>query len=384
MSSAFVRLSYLVVLAIVGAAAGTSAQDLRARIDSYLVEQVRTSRIPGLSAAVVRDGAVIYAGAHGVRELGEDKELSPQHVFHFASVSKPFVATAIVQLFEKGKLDLDDPVTKSLPYFSLSDERFRDITLREMLNHTSGMPDVEDYEWDNPKFDEGAAERFVRAMASEQLLWAPGTAWQYSNMAFDALGDVIAKVSGMTFEDYVRTNILEPLGMNSSSFIYPEIDEALRTNGHVDDPAQVSDVYPYNRRHAPSSTLNSSVIDMTHWLLVNLNRGELGGRRILKNDSYDLLWRPTTELPIPARVGRYASEDFSDLPAFRVGLSWFRGEIAGHPTVFHGGRDTGFSSFVLLLPDDRIGVVVASNWEQSDTPALAGGIVDLMLTSDDR
>ena len=77
MSSAFVRLSYLVVLAIVGAAAGTSAQDLRARIDSYLVEQVRTSRIPGLSAAVVRDGAVIYAGAHGVRELGEDKELSP-------------------------------------------------------------------------------------------------------------------------------------------------------------------------------------------------------------------------------------------------------------------------------------------------------------------
>ena len=384
MSSAFVRLSYLVVLAIVGAAAGTSAQDLRARIDSYLVEQVRTSRIPGLSAAVVRDGAVIYAGAHGVRELGEDKELSPQHVFHFASVSKPFVATAIVQLFEKGKLDLDDPVTKSLPYFSLSDERFRDITLREMLNHTSGMPDVEDYEWDNPKFDEGAAERFVRAMASEQLLWAPGTAWQYSNMAFDALGDVIAKVSGMTFEDYVRTNILEPLGMNSSSFIYPEIDEALRTNGHVDDPAQVSDVYPYNRRHAPSSTLNSSVIDMTHWLLVNLNRGELGGRRILKNDSYDLLWRPTTELPIPARFGRYASEDFSDLPAFRVGLSWFLGEIAGHPTVFHGGRDTGFSSFVLLLPDDRIGVVVASNWEQSDTPALAGGIVDLMLTSDDR
>ena len=384
MSSAFVRLSYLVVLAIVGAAAGTSAQDLRARIDSYLVEQVRTSRIHGLSAAVVRDGAVIYAGAHGVRELGEDKELSPQHVFHFASVSKPFVATAIVQLFEKGKLDLDDPVTKSLPYFSLSDERFRDITLREMLNHTSGMPDVEDYEWDNPKFDEGAAERFVRAMASEQLLWAPGTAWQYSNMAFDALGDVIAKVSGMTFEDYVRTNILEPLGMNSSSFIYPEIDEALRTNGHVDDPAQVSDVYPYNRRHAPSSTLNSSVIDMTHWLLVNLNRGELGGRRILKNDSYDLLWRPTTELPIPARFGRYASEDFSDLPAFRVGLSWFLGEIAGHPTVFHGGRDTGFSSFVLLLPDDRIGVVVASNWEQSDTPALAGGIVDLMLTSDDR
>ena len=116
------------------------------------------------------------------------------------------------------------------------------------------MPDVEDYEWDKPQSDEGAAERFVRAMASERLLWAPGGGWRYSNnMAFDALGDVIAKVSGQSFETYVRANILEPLGMKNSSFIHAEIGEALRTTGHVGNPARVSAVYPYNRRHAPSS-----------------------------------------------------------------------------------------------------------------------------------
>ncbi len=368
MLNSYVRLNGLVVFSMLGAAAAVNAQDLRARIDSYLMEQVRTSGIPGLTAAVVRDGNVIYAGAHGVRKLGEDEELTPRHVFHFASVSKPFVATAIVQLAEEGKLELNDPLVKHLPYFHLSDERDREITIQQMLNHTAGMPDVEDYEWDKPQFDDKAAERYVRSMESERLLWAPGSDWAYSNMAFDALGDLIAKVSGVSFEEYVRINIFEPIGMKGSSFIYPEIDESFRTTGHVGNPAIVSDIYPYNRRHAPSSTLNSSVAEMTRWMLVNLGRGELGGRRILSAESYDILWTPSTEL-ITSR-------------GEEIGLTWLLGEHAGHRTVFHGGGDTGFRSYVLLLPDDGIGIVLASNWDQTDTRTLARGILDLILTSD--
>ena len=246
---------FLVLLAVTLAAPlSANAQDLQTRIDKYLSGEVEKRGIPGLAVAVVRSGRVFYAGAHGVPRLGDNEKLTPQHIFHFASVSKPFVATAIMQLVESGKLNLDDRVGKFLPYFRMSDERFQDITIRQMLNHTSGMPDVEDYEWDKPQFDEGAAERYVRFMSSERLLWAPGARWRYSNMAFDALGDLIAKASGKTFEAYMRTNILEPLGMGSSSFIYPEIDEVLRTKGHVGNPAKVNNVYPYNRRHAPSST----------------------------------------------------------------------------------------------------------------------------------
>jgi len=105
-------------------------------------------------------------------------------------------------------------------------------------------------------------------------LWEPGSAWRYSNTAFDALADVIAKASGRSFEAYVRSKIIEPLGMVDSSFIYPEIATALRPTGHVGKVARVSNVYPYNRRHAPSSTLNSNVIDMTSWMLANLNRAQ--------------------------------------------------------------------------------------------------------------
>ena len=200
-------------------------------------------------------------------------------------------------------------------------------------------------------------------MATDEMLWAPGDGWRYSNKAFDALGDLIAKVSGSSFEEYVQTHILDPIGMQESSFIHPEIDEGLRTSGHVGVPARVSDVYPYNRRHAPSSTLNSSVVQMVDWMLVNLGRGELKGRRILRPESYDLLWTDTTTADA------------------RVGLSWFLSDYEGHSVVSHGGGDTGFRSYILLMPDDGIGVVIASNWSGTDTNALTNRIAQLVLAA---
>ena len=366
MTNAIRALTGITTLAISAVGHAASAQDLGSRIHAYLGAQVEENGIPGVTAAVVRDGRVIYEGAFGVRRLGGDAKLTPDHVFHFASVSKPFVATAIVQLAERGMLGLEDRVTEHLPYFRLADDRYRSITIRQMLNHTSGMVDVLDYEWGSPQYDEGAAERFVREMATDGMLWAPGGGWRYSNKAFDALGDLIAKVSGLSFEEYVQTYILDPVGMQQSSFIYPEIDEDLRTSGHRGTPARVSDVYPYNRRHAPSSTLNSSVSQMVGWMLVNLGRGELHGQRILPRESYDLLWGPSTE---------------TTTDGVRIGLSWFLSDYEGHSIVSHSGSDTGFRSYILLMPDDGIGVVIASNWSGTDTAALANEIAHLVLAA---
>jgi CubicO group peptidase (beta-lactamase class C family) len=347
-------------LFLFGGALSAQTTTVEAKIDSYLAEKISAAGVPGLAVAVVRDGDVVFSRAYGVGKLGTDERLTPEHIFHFASVSKPFVATAIVQLAEKGKLGLDDPVAKHLPYFRLADDRYSDITIRQMLNHTAGMPDVKDYEWDEPQFDDGAAERYVRSMSTEELLWAPGSGWKYSNMAFDALGDLIAKVSGVSFEEYMRINILEPIGMVNSSFMYPEIDVSLRTTGHAGKPAKVSAVYPYNRRHAPSSTLNSSVAEMTRWMLVNLNRGELDGRRILREESYDLLWTSTTD--------------------HTIGLSWFIHEEPGIWEVSHGGSDLGFRSYIMLSPNDGIGIVMASNWHFTDADnEIVYDIMDLVL-----
>jgi CubicO group peptidase (beta-lactamase class C family) len=124
-----------------------------------------------------------------------------------------------MQLVEKGEVNLEDPVIKYLPYFRLKDKRYKIITIRQMVTHTSGMPDVQDYEWHNPVYDDGALERYVRGLGNEQLIAAPGEKYRYSNMTYEVLGDLIAKVSSMSFEDYIRKNILAPLKMKHSTLL---------------------------------------------------------------------------------------------------------------------------------------------------------------------
>jgi CubicO group peptidase (beta-lactamase class C family) len=347
-----------------GTSPSEGALDVTERIEAYLSDAAEVLGVPGLAAAVVDVDAILYSGAFGVRSLESGDPLGPENLFHMASVSKPFVATAIVQLVEQGKIDLDAPVTEYLPYFKLDDDRYRGITIRHMLDHSSGMPDVEDYEWDKPQFDEGAAERYVRSIATKEMIFAPGEDTRYSNMAFDTLGDVIAKVSGMSFDDYMKTRILDPLEMTDSNFLYAETSEALRTTPHVWNMGPVvSSVYPYNRRHAPSSTLNSSVLEMAHWIQANLRRGERSGTRILNTESYDLLWTPSSQF----------NETLS------VGLSWFLEDYEGRRLVGHGGGDTGYVSYILLVPDEGFGIILASNYDQTPIRDIGFGLLDIML-----
>jgi CubicO group peptidase (beta-lactamase class C family) len=341
----------------------TGTADVGPAINRFIEQVVAAHDVPGVTASVVRDGAVLHTVAMGTTGLDDGADLSPEHLFHFASVSKPFVATAVMQLVERGEIDLDAPVTTYLPYFRLAEGPYAEINVRQMLDHTSGMPDVEDYEWDRPQVDEGAAERYVRSLEGESMIGLPGEQWRYSNMAFDTLGDVIAKVSGLSFEDYVEQRILDPLGMVESTFLYPATREALRTRGHVWNLGPtVSEHYPYNRRHAPSSTLNSSVAEMTRWALANLNRGELDGSRILDETSYDLLWTPSAEV----RDG------------MAVGLSWFVWERSGVRAISHGGGDTGFSSYIVLMPEENTGFVLASNYDRTPMGILRDGLFDIL------
>jgi len=334
------------------------------KLDAFLNETMAAHRIPGLAVAVTRGREIVYLRALGVANLETGEPLLPENLFHMASVSKPFVATAIVQLVEEGKIDLDAPVTRYLPYFQLADERYREITIRQMLSHTSGMPDVEDYEWDKAQYDEGAAERLVRGLSAETMIGAPGEKWRYSNMAFDTLGDVIAKVSGQSFEEYEKTHILDPLGMKESTFLFPDTRPELRTTGHVWDlEPKVSAVYPYNRRHAPSSTLNSNVVEMARWAWANLNRGELEGERVLEEKSYDLLWKPSAQVD----------------ENMEIGLSWFLEERHGTKVIGHSGGDTGYSSNFALLPDEDLAVILASNYDRTPMTGIRNGVIDLVL-----
>jgi CubicO group peptidase (beta-lactamase class C family) len=288
------------------------------------------------------------------------RPVTAETLFHMASVTKPFVATSVMQLAERGRVDLDAPITRYLPYFQLKDPRYRAITVRLMLTHTSGMPDVEDYLWDKPEFDDGALERYVRSLRDKVLLSEPGRKFAYSNMAYEVLGDLVAKVSGMSLEDYVNKNILKPAGMTSSTLMFNEAAPARLAAGHTlgKDGAVIPVAhYPYNRSHTPSSNLHSSATDMVRWMLVNLNRGELDGRRILKDSTYDLMWEPT-EASRDVRTGN------------SVGISWFLSSHHAQQVVRHSGSDDGFLTAVVMLPARKTGVAVLVNSNRAPLAAI--------------
>jgi CubicO group peptidase (beta-lactamase class C family) len=344
---------------------GTNPYDqLTKKIDYYIHESIKPLHLPGLTVAATSGDSIVYSGAFGFRNVETKELLKTTHVFHWASVSKTFVAMAMMQLAEKGKINLDDKLIAHLPYFKQEKGNYQNISIRQMLNHTSGIGDVENYEWEKPQNDDGAPERYVRSLVNDTMLFPAGQDWAYSNTAYDILGVVIAKISGMSFETYIQKNILQPLKMNHSTFIYHEIPDSLRVKGHGWSLKPVlAKNYPYNKIHAPSSTLNSSVLDMTHYAMANLRRGEYKDIRILADSSYNVLW--TNSVKMQAKP--------------KVGLGWFINEYKGLKVLRHNGGDLGFRSVLLLVPEKNISIAMACNYEYLFTEDLAFGVVDILL-----
>ena len=355
---------FLPLFLSIGAWAQTKPDPFKEQLEPIIKQVMQQTSMPGFAIAVIDNQKIVYAAAFGVKNLNSKQPMSASALFHMASITKPFVATSIMQLWEQNKLDLDAPVLKYVPYFRLADERYKRITVRQMLSHLSGMPDVQDYEWDKPQYDDGALERYVRSISDRSLIAEPGEKMQYSNMAFEVLGDVIAKVSGLSFEEYVKRNILEPLGMKNSTLLVKQTDPELLTSPHVQNPSyevEVSKVFPYNRMHSPSSTLYSNVLEMSRWAIANMNRGELDGKRILKTTSYDVMWKP-------------AGEKFP-----QIGISWFLNKYKEQAVVTHSGGDTGFVSNLVLLPEKKIAVVMMSNYDRAPLRAITNAALDVAL-----
>ena len=243
------RLGFVVLCAVSVFAQSNSFPALTSAIETTMREE----HIPGVAIGIVKHGKLVYTRGFGVMKIGDmSRPVTPETLFHMASITKPFIDTAVMQLWEHGAVDLDAPVEKYLPYFRLNHARYHSITVRQMLSNVSGMYDMDDYRWDHPEYDDGALERYVRNLALAKLPWNPGKKFAYSNMAFEVLGDLVAKASGEVLERYMDAHILKPLGMRSSTLMYNEADSALLAAGHhvKDGVTAVVPFYPYNRAHA--------------------------------------------------------------------------------------------------------------------------------------
>jgi CubicO group peptidase (beta-lactamase class C family) len=341
------------------------------KLDAVLEEITSRWGVPGLAVGIVQDGQIAYTRYSGVQSLNTQAPVTENSIFGIASIAKIFVASAVMQLVERGKVGLDAPITQYLPYFRLDDPRYMEITIRQMLSHTSGMPDMEESEYDelvaHPEFDEGAPERYVRSLDRMKMVAAPGERFFYSNIAYNVLGDLIAKVSGQTFEDYMQEHILRPAGMPASAFSHLDVPLDRLALPHLRIPEMiVNPIYPYHRADAPASFLHTTVEEMCHWAITCLNRGVYQERRILSPASFDLMWTPVVDRGSPPL---YESH----------GLGWVLGHYEGLKTAGHGGGGFGWTDFFLLLPEVNGGFVILINEESSARARFIRAVLNAML-----
>ena len=345
-----------VALATADAQAGDRA--LRDTLEARSLAFYKSSGTPGLAVGVWKDARVLYAKRFGERSHGEGKPITPRTVFHMASISKTFVATAILQLVEAGRVKLDDPYAGPVPYFQLKDPRSTSITVRQLLTHTAGMPDVSDYHWDTPEYDDGALDRWIRGLRDSTPIAAPGEKWEYSNIGFEALAHLVAVVSGETFEGYVKRHLLAPAGMVHSTFLMTDVDSANLALGHESSPTGLRRAYPYNRRHAGSSTMHSSVEDMLRYGAIHAARGAGTGPQLLSPATYDEMWKGQRDISEPC-LGPAAER--GNARSAQMGLGWFLLDVDGQRVMSHDGADRGFRTAFLVSPDRHVVVVVFAN-----------------------
>ncbi len=333
-----------------------------AKIEAIVTKAMTDYPTPGFAMCIVKDGQVVYSQGLGLADVEHQRAMTPRSVSTEYSIAKSMTAMAVMQLVEQGKVNLDELVITYLPYFTMSDPRYQAITVRMLLNHTSG---VSDDPWDfTLTGNVDPLEQAVRSLSNKSLLHDPGAAWSYTDVGFDILGDLVAKVSGEPFALYMKAHLLKPMGMLSSTFVEKEVDSAVRVTGYVDakDGGVTVGEANFDARNAPAATLYSNCEDMAKWAIVMLNQSQVGETQLLAPESLDAMWTNGVATPWRDIIGPWYGGAFQT-----YSLGWHLGSMDGHRLVGNAGSGDGFNTQFQLAPDDGLAVIAMNNWLVSST-----------------
>jgi CubicO group peptidase (beta-lactamase class C family) len=337
---------------VTGAGGAPAAASEFAAIDRYVQSEMDAQRIPGLALGIVRGDRIVHLRGFGEAD-SSGRAVSPQTPFIIGSLSKSVTALAIMQLVEAGKVKLDAPVQRYIPWFRVADEEASArITVRHLLNQTSGLSTKTGRSYQgNGDTSDGALEQAVRKLSTVQLTKPVGATHQYSTINYSVLGLVVQTVSGQSYERYVQEHIFAPLEMRQSFTSEAEAKaHGLATGHHYWFGRPTAADLPYNRGLLPAGYLISSAEDMAHYLIAQVNGGSYGGAAVLSPSGMAALQRPA--VPTPEADTSY-------------GMGWFVGPVNGIPAVFHQGETFNYHANIVLMPGSREGVVVLMNAENS-------------------
>jgi CubicO group peptidase (beta-lactamase class C family) len=339
-----------VLAALPGRAAPATSPDY-ADMDAFVQATMHDSGLPGVAVAVVHGDRVVHERGFGVADP-TGRAVTPQTPFRIGSNTKGFTALAIMQLVEQGRVQLDAPVQRYLPWFRLTNTAAASqITVRQLLDHTSGIPASALYgSWAEPDL---TLEAYGRELASVSIDRTVGSSFEYSNANFNLAGLIVEAVSGQSYAAYVQQHIFEPLDMTHTS---ARPDEQQRQGlgegynwwfGLGPFPAHE----PFSQSHLPAAFITSTAEDMAHYDIAQLNGGRYGSAQVLSAQGIERMHAPNPNTDNIAPAAEHGG----------AGLGWARVEINGVPFVTHTGETFSFKSVQLLDPEHGWGIVLLTN-----------------------
>lgn len=324
-------------------------------LDAYVQKALADWQIPGVAVCVVKDGKVVVMKGYGVKELGTTNKVDENTLFMIGSNTKAFTGTALAMLAADKKISLDSPVIKYLPDFKLYDPWVtKQANVRDLLCHRLGF---ETFQGDFMYFDSDLTTAQVRQkLGKVKPLYGFRSKWGYTNAAFMTAGEIIPKVSGLSWAQYVKEKIFTPLEMTNTLALTKDITTATnRATAHTVVLGVLKNI-PYGKidNLAPAGSISSSITDMSHWVMAQLNGGKYNDKQVIPQSALSQTWYPH------AIMGN-GGHRFNRAHFLLYGLGWMLQEYNGRKIVAHTGGVNGFVTSVTLLPEEKLGIVVLTN-----------------------
>ncbi len=364
------------LLVVMGVPRPVAAQEsILNGFDEYVNQALKDWEVPGIAIAIVKNDKIVLAKGYGVRKIGEATPVDANTMFAIGSASKAFTAATIALLLDEGKLKWDDPASKYLPEFQLFDPyATREMTVRDLLCHRSGL-ERGDLLWYATDYNRDEIIRRVRYLKPS---WSFRSNFGYQNIMYLTAGQVAARVSGKSWDDLVKERLFKPLGMtvsNTSIRDLAAMNNVATPHGKLEKKV-VAIPWRNIDNIAPAGSINSNVTEMANWVRLHLNEGKFNGQQLISSVALKEMHTPQTiirnELPW--------SLFFPEARFVTYGLGWFLHDHRGRKVVQHGGNIDGMSALVIMMPEEKLGMVLLSNMNGTGLPtALAYKAFDLLI-----
>lgn len=340
----------------------TFAQITPEQIDQVTEKAMQTFNVPGIAVAVIKDGKIIHSKGYGVKSIVTKEKVDGNTLFGIASNSKAFTTAAIAMLVEEGKVKWDDKVVQYLPNFKMyNDYVTNEFTIRDLVTHRSGLglgagdlmiwPDGSDF---TPK-DIIENLHYLKPVSGFR------TKFDYDNLLYIVAGEIIHKVSQLSWAEFVEQRIMQPIGMNHSVATYKRLKDTTNTiTPHVPVNGVLKVIQPYkNGIFDGAAGIYSSANDLSKWVLLQLNKGKYGSENtmLFSEAQQNEMWQLQTIIPTATRPPYHTH-------FYGYGLGWFLNDVKGYKQVSHTGGLEGNVTQVTLIPELQLGIIVLTNQQE--------------------